>query len=136
MLLQVKNLYRGRYKAKYSYIDVEDAKLIFKDGRIFLYYASEGCNSSMVLEKDAIINYDKMLPKIKEDFSYLKTYIKMNRDCISNYDSEYLMNSYVGNDNSKLLALTEIKAMDEKIKKNLTDEQKLYIELDGGIKGF
>lgn len=124
--LKIMNSYHGRFSAKYTYRDSEDIKLIFSNGDLFGQVKSSVSTSSFWIQKEKVVNYNKVVKNIIQNYSYLGKCIRISAECLSQ------------DNNIKQIELFN-KKLSKKFKKELTTEQKLYIELNRdtlGLEGY
>lgn len=120
-----RNPYYGYFGSSYAYRDIVDIKLIFNNGTLFGVCKSSSCSSSFMIPKENIVNTDIII-NIKEDFKYLADYISMVREC--NSRAGVTAQQYMFRDPNEKDA--ERVRIDTDIKNKLTEEQRLYIELN------
>lgn len=116
-MLKLKKRYPilDRMGSKYSYRDLDDIKVVFKDGMVFGYCHGNGFRSWVCIPKKYIVN-PSILKKHPQDLRFLGDYIRNTWE-------------YCDNDEEK-------RKQDELTLRKLTDEQKLYIELNKSLLGL
>lgn len=115
--LKVWNDSYGRFGSRcYKYRDSEDVKLIFANGDIYGYYEMPNVKSSFWIEKGRIVDYDRSIKNINQDFSYLGRCIYSYMDCLK--------------EPGKGITDSIRETVSRRFKEKLTEEQKLYIELN------
>lgn len=114
----------GKFGSKYVYRDLDDIKLVFNNGDLFGNLKTERAESWFNIPKENIKN-PGILKGHSDDFSLLPKYIKLCRDSCAGRNT-----SYRNEDPDVKKAIVE---SDSRVRKKLTTDQKLYIELNKSL---